>query len=167
MFPPSSVPPGAPSDDDLGAWNQVISSAPVHPRSNAIIDRIRADGGDELHPDFGSNPAYGIPYVVVPGAQPDVPVRIGPDGFAGESDFGPAPIPPRSPVEGGSDSHLLVVDRDACELYELYRAEYRDGPRNRWLADSTAYFDLGSTSLRPDTFTSADAAGLPIFPGLV
>jgi hypothetical protein len=167
VLPPSGAPAGAPSEAGLGAWNQVISSAPTLPRSSAIIDRIRADGSDELHPDFGSNPAYGIPYVVVPGVQPEVPVRVGPDGFAGESDFGRAPIPPRSPVEGGSDNHVLVVDRDACELYELYRAEYRGGPRNRWQADSTAFFDLGSASLRPDTFTSADAAGLPILPGLV
>jgi hypothetical protein len=167
VLPPSRAPAGAPSEAGLAAWNQVVSSAPVHPRSSAIVDRIRADGSDDLHPDFGSNPEYGIPYVVVPGVQPDVPVRIGPDGFGGESDFGPAPIPPRAPVEGGSDNHALIVDRDECELYELYRAEYRGGPRNRWQADSTAFFDLGSASLRPDTFTSADAAGLPIFPGLV
>ena len=166
-FPPSTAPPGAPSAADLSAWNQDVSAAAVHPRSDEIVARIGATGPDELHPDFGDNPAYGIPYVVVPGVQPDVPVRIGPDGYPDESDFGPAPIPPRAPIEGGSDDHVLVVDRDACELFELYRGEYRGGPRNKWRAASTAFFDLTSTALRPDTFTSADAAGLPIFAGLV
>jgi hypothetical protein len=167
VFPPSSAPPGAPSEGSLSAWNQDISSAPLHPNSGAIINRIGQDGADELHPDFGANPDYGLPYVVVPGVQPEVPVRIGPDGYPDESDFGPAPIPPRTPIEGGSDNHVLVVDRDACELFELYRGTYRGGTKNRWEADSTAFYDLTSTALRPDMFTSADAAGLPIFPGLV
>jgi hypothetical protein len=131
------------------------------------VNQIAQDGPDELHPDFGEDPDYGLPYVVVPGVQPDVPVGIGPGGYPDESDFGPAPVPPRAPVEVGSDRHVLVVDRVACELYELYRGEYRDGTRNRWRADSTAFFDLTSPLLRPDGFTSADAAGLPIFPGLV
>jgi hypothetical protein len=167
VFPASTAAAGARSAADLSAWNQDVSAAPVHPASDAIIERIGRDGPDELHPDFGDNPDYGIPYVVVPGAQPDVPVRIGPDGYPDESDFGPAPIPPRAPVEGGSDDHVLVVDRDACALFELYRAEYKDGRKNRWRADSTAFFDLRSPALRPDSFTSADAAGLPIFAGLV
>jgi hypothetical protein len=167
VFPRSTAPPAGPSADDSSAWNQDISAAPVHPRSDEIIDQIAADGPDELHPDFGENPDYGIPYVVVPGVQPDVSVRIGPEGFPDESDFGPAPLPPRAPIEAGSDHHALVVDRDGCQLYELYLADYRDGTRNRWRADSTAFFDLTSTALRPDSFTSADAAGLPIFAGLV
>src|SRR5918996_2134234 len=143
VFPPSSAAPNAPSGDDPSAWNQEVSAAPVHPSSDAIIARIGEDGPDELHPDFGSNPDYGVPYVVVPGAQPDVPVRIGPAGFPDESDFGPAPIPPRAPIEAGPDHHVLVVDRDECELFELYGGEYRGGTRNRWQADSTARFDLG------------------------
>jgi hypothetical protein len=167
VFPPSSAAPNAPSGDDASAWNQQVAAAPVHPSSDAIIARIGEDGPDELHPDFGSNPDYGIPYVVVPGGQPGAPVRIGPAGYPDESDFGPAPIPPRAPIEAGSDHHVLVVDRDECELFELYGGEYRGGTKNRWQADSTARFDLTSTALRPDAYTSADAAGLPIFPGLV
>ena len=166
-FPASGAAPGAPSAADLSAWNQVGSGAPLHPDSAAIIDRILSEGGDSFHPDFGSNPEYGIPYTVVPGVQPDVPVGIGPDGYPDESDFGPAPIPPRAPIEAGSDGHALVIERDGCELYELYRAEYRGGTKNRWVADATAHYDLDSTALRPAGFTSADAAGLPIFPGLV
>jgi hypothetical protein len=152
---------------DLRAFNQDVSSSDVVGNSAQIINEIQSDGGDALHPDFGSSPDYGIPYVVVPGVQPKVPVKIGPDGYPDESDFGPAPVPPRSPREAGSDHHVLVVDRDDCELWELYRARYRGGARNRWQADSTAFFDLGSFALRPAGFTSADAAGLPIFAGLV
>jgi hypothetical protein len=166
VFPSSTAPPGAPSDSDSSAWNQDISAAPLDPNSDQIIDRALAEGGDATHPDFGENPEYGLPYVVVPGVQPDVPVAIGPSGYPAESDFGLAPVPPGAPIEAGSDHHALVVERDGCELYELYRAEYRGGTRNRWVADSTAHYDLRSTALRPEGWTSADAAGLPIFAGL-
>src|SRR5918996_1321246 len=143
VFPPSSAPSNAPSGEDPSAWNQDVSAAPVPPSSDAIIARIGEDGPGELHPDFGSNPDYGVPYVVVPGGQPDAPVRIGPAGYPEESDFGPAPIPPGAPIEAGPGHHVLVVDRDECELFELYGGEYRGGTRNRWQADSTARFDLG------------------------
>jgi hypothetical protein len=157
-------------------FNRDVSTAAVAPNSDEIIDRINADGGMALHPDFGSNPKYGIPYIVVPAAQPAVPIHFGP--YGDESDRGPYPVPPGSPVEGGSgstgDRHVIVVRRpadpgDGCDLFELYRAFERGDRRNGWRADSGARFDLGSplAGQRPDGWTSADAAGLPIYPGLV
>jgi hypothetical protein len=157
-------------------FNRDVSTAETAPNSSAIIDRIDADGGDLVHPDFGSNPKYGIPYTVVPAAQPAVPIRFG--AYADESDRGPYPVPPGAPVEGGGradgDRHVLVVRRPAdpggaCELFELYRAFERSDRRNSWRADSGAAYDLGSplAGQRPDGWTSADAAGLPIYPGLV
>lgn len=154
-------------------FNRDISAAPLHPRSQQIVDQINADGGDALHPDFGSNPGYGIPYVVVPRGQPLVPLRF--TAYGDESDPGPYPIPPGAPVEGGpgadGDRHVLVVRRPAspggsCDLFELYRAFERG---RGWSADAAALFDLGSplAGQRPDGWTSADAAGLPIYPGLV
>lgn len=157
-------------------FNRDVSGAPLDPRSDQIVAQINADGGDSLHPDFGSNPAYGIPYVVVPAAQPLVPIRF--TAYGDESDPGPYPIPPGAPVEGGDeadgDRHVVVVRRPsepggACRLHELYRAFERGGARGGWEADSGAVFDLGSplAGQRPDGWTSADAAGLPIYPGLV
>ncbi len=157
-------------------FNRDISGDPLAPNSDEIIAQINADGANELHPDFGSNPSYGIPYIVVPAEQPEVP--IGFRAYGDESDPGPYPVPPGAPVEGGSradgDRHVLVVRRPAepggsCDLFELYRAFERGGSRNRWQADSGAVFDLGSplAGQRPDGWTSADAAGLPIYPGLV
>ncbi len=157
-------------------FNRDISDAPVDPRSDRIVAQINSDGADLLHPDFGSNPAYGIPFVVVPFAQPTVPVGF--TAYGDESDPGPYPVPPGAPVEGGArsdgDRHVLVVRRPRsaggdCRLFELYRAFERGGRRNRWEADSGAIFDLGSplAGQRPDGWTSADAAGLPIYPGLV
>ena len=162
-----------PASDEL---NRDISGAPLDPRSRQIVAQIDADGGAMLHPDFGSNPAYGFPFVVVPASQPLAP--IGFTVYGSESDPGPYPIPPGAPVEGGrgsdGDRHVLVVRRPpvpggACILYELYRAFERGGVRNRWDADSGAVFDLSSplAGQRPDGWTSADAAGLPIYPGLV
>ncbi len=132
--------------------------------------RIRDLGGNRaLHPDFGSNPDFGIPFEVVPQSQPDVDVRIGEDGYPDESDFGPAPVPANASVEGGSgsdgDRHVLVVQQGDCDLFELYRAFPAAG--GDWVADSTALWDLGSAGLRTEGNTSADAAGLPILPGLV
>jgi hypothetical protein len=169
-FPDFTGPANARSAVDQSAWNQDVSRAPVHRRSKRIVKRINRDGGTELHPDFGSNPEYGIPFEVVPPEQPDVSVEIGPDGFPGESDFGPAPVPPNARIEGGPDSdgdrHVLVVQSGECGLYELYRAFPQPG--GDWQADSTAFFDLNRAApLRPEGFTSADAAGLPIFAGLV
>jgi len=153
------------------AWNRDVSGDPVDPNSAAIIAFIGAGTG--LHPDFGAGlyagSPIGIPYTVVAsGAQPKVTVTIATTGYADESDPGPMPIPATAPVEGGNgstgDRHVLVLDRDACLLYELYRAFLQgDGS---WAADATAVWDLKTNTLRPHGWTSADAAGLPVFPGL-
>ncbi len=147
-------------------WNHDISSAPLHPRSAAIISTIQTNGTDNLHPDFGSNPDYGIPYVVVPATQPRVPVAY--DAYGDESDPGPFPIPLDAPIEGAGatsgDRHVIAVQSGTCELFELFAAR-RTGLG--WTAASGARFDLRSNALRPLGWTSADAAGLPIFPGLV
>ncbi len=147
-------------------WNQDISGLPVDPRSDVLVASIGLDGS--LHPDFGTvwqGVPNGIPYVVVRGKQPRVPVRF---EYADESDPGPYPIPPNAPIEGGpqgkGDRHILAVDRDDKRLYELFSA-YPDG--KGWRAGSGAIFNLASNRLRPAGWTSADAAGLPIFPGLV
>jgi len=146
-------------------WNTDISSAPVDPNSNAIMTNWV--GSVNIHPDWGNDPTYGIPYVVVDGKQPLVNVNL--DAYGDESDPGPMPVPPNAPIEGGSsstgDRHVLVLDNGNCFLYELYNSSVNsDGS---WNADSTAVWDLLSDEQRPYTWTSADAAGLPIFPGLV
>src|SRR5688572_6210141 len=147
-------------------WNNDISAEPVDANSANLIAGIGLD--TSLHPDFGTvynGAPNGIPYVVVPGSQPKVPVRF---EYADESDPGPYPIPPDAPIEGGpnaeGDRHVLVVDKDNWKLYELFSA-YREG--NGWRAGSGAVFDLSSNALRPAGWTSADAAGLPVLPGLV
>ncbi len=164
--PPASLAPQAPSLPNEAAWNQDISKAPVAPNSAAIISHINANGGDHLHPDFGSPRAYGFPYAVVGAIQRKLPIHY--TAYGSESDPGPFPIPTGAPVEGGNgsdgDRHVLVVDRSSCTLYELYRGFFQG---RRWNADSGARWDLRSTGLRPDSWTSADAAGLPIFPGLI
>lgn len=149
-------------------WNQDVSRMPVDPRSDTILRGIGLD--KNLHPDFGTvydGAPNGIPYVVVPGHQPRVPVRF---QYADESDPGPYPIPPDAPIEGGpqarGDRHVLVIDRDRWRLYELFAA-YPDPAGRGWRAGSGAIFDLNSNRLRPAGWTSADAAGLPVFPGLV
>ena len=145
-------------------WNTDVSASAVDANSAAYLASMNA-AATFLHPDFGSNPAYGIPYTSVGAGQARVPMTF---DYASESDPGPYPIPPDAPVEGGAgatgDRHVLVVDSSACKLYELYAAQYA-GPG--WHAGSGAVFDLGSNALRPDYWTSADAAGLPILPGLV
>ena len=114
----------------------------------------------DLHPDFGP-PSYGLPFDVVGRRHAKTHVRF---SYADESDRGPYPFDARTPIEGGSDRHALIVERGTCRLYELFAASWNDGePR----AGSGAVFDLDSNRLRPDTWTSADAAGLPILPGLV
>lgn len=143
-------------------WNQDISGAPVDPRSARYIASINSGGDTFLHADFGSNQDYGFPYVVVAGTQPKVPISY--VEYGDESDPGPFPIPPDAAVEGGNDRHVIVIDKDNCILYELYHAE-KVG--SGWEAGSGAIFDLHSNQLRPDTWTSTDQAGLPIFPGLV
>ena len=148
-------------------WNTVISNAPLDANSAGYMAAIADLGGNQfLHADFGSFTGYGIPYVVVPSNQPLVPITF--TAYGDESDPGPYPVPLDAPVEGGDDSdgdrHVLVVRQDECILYELYRAfQVDDG----WEADSGAVWDLGSNALRPEGWTSADAAGLPILPGLV
>jgi hypothetical protein len=146
-------------------WNTDISSAPVDPNSNSIISNWV--GSVNLHPDWGTDPTYGIPYVVVNGSQPLVNVNLG--AYPSESDPGPMPVPADAPVEGGSsstgDRHVLVLDNGNCFLYELYNSSVN--PNGTWNADSTAVWDLLSNEQRPYTWTSADAAGLPVFPGLV
>ena len=147
------------------AWHENISRLPVSPLSNAYIASIGA--GLDLHPDFGSNLTYGIPYAVVPASQPKVAIHF--TAYGDQSDPGPYPIPPGAPIEGGSgssgDRHVLVVQSGACKLYELYSASPNaDGS---WNAASGAVFNLRSNRLRPNGWTSADAAGLPIFAGLI
>ncbi len=143
--------------------NQDISRAPVDPRSAEYIASIGASA--HLHPDFGTNPSYGIPYAVVGPHQPKVPIRF--TEFGDESEPGPYPIPPNAPVEGdgeAGDRHVLVLQRGSCMLYELYGAQSSGAA---WEAGSGAVFNLRSNALRPEGWTSADAAGLPIFPLLV
>ncbi|MGC1851970.1 MAG: hypothetical protein WA687_05960 [Solirubrobacterales bacterium] len=167
--PPASLSLRAPSLPNQAAWNQDISKAPVARNSAATIAYINSQGGDFLHPDFGSPRAYGFPYAVVGAGQRKLPIRY--TAYGDESDPGPFPVPSGAPVEGGrssdGDRHVLVVDRSRCVLYELYRAFVERGGSPHWNADSGARWDLNSTALRPDSWTSADAAGLPIFPGLV
>lgn len=167
--PPASLSPTAASLPSQAAWNQDISRAPVARNSAAVIAYIDANGGERLHPDFGSPRAYGFPYSVVGAKQRELPVRY--TAYGSESDRGPFPVPTGAPVEGGQgsdgDRHALVVDRSRCILYELYRAFFSRSGGAHWNADSGVSWDLRSSELRPDSWTSADAAGLPIFPGLV
>jgi hypothetical protein len=149
-------------------WNQDISGEPVDPNSATLIASC---GTGNLRAAFGTvegdGTPYGIPYVVVPGDQPRVPVSF---YYADESDPGPYPIPPDAPIEGGPDGlgdrHVIVIDRDNWMLYELWDARPVDGGA-RWEAGSGAIFDLSSNALRPEGWLSTDPAGLPIFPGLV
>ena len=143
-------------------WNRPVDKDPVDPRSEALIRSVGAN--TPLHADFGTTwegQALGIPYVVVDSKTRRVPVHF---EYADESDPGPYPIPPNPPIEAGDDRHLLMLDREQWKLYELYQA-VADGKGYR--AGSGAIFDLNSNGLRPQGWTSADAAGLPIFPGLV
>ncbi len=144
-------------------WNIDISNYPVHPNSENYIASIGADG--YLHPDFGGEGEYGIPYVIV-SSEPKVPIVF--TAYGDESDPGPYPIPLDAPIEDGpasdGDRHVIAVDTEECMLYELYHAF----PTNSgWEADAGAKFDLRSNALRPNYWTSTDAAGLPIFAGLV
>jgi hypothetical protein len=175
--PPTDSTPGLGVGASLGGrrpfpddnpWNTPIDTASVDPNSAALIASIGAGTG--LHPDFGADwngGPFGLPYIVVGGSTPAVAVTF---DYADESDPGPYPIPANAPIEGGAassgDRHVLVIDRDHWKLYELYAAYPVAGTGN-WSAGSGAIFDLASDALRPAGWTSADAAGLPIFPGLV
>ena len=158
-------------------WNLDVSTAPIDPQSGALIAWIGAS--DRVHPDFGP-PPYGIPYVVVDGTQARVPVTF---DYADESDPGipelPGyPIPDEARTQphyiegnvpgGGSsgDRHMLMIDRERWILYELFATRW-NATAGRWDAGSGAIFDLNSNARRPETWTSADAAGLAILPGLV
>lgn len=148
-------------------WNQDISASAVDPNSDNLIASIGFN--KPLHPDFGTTyngQPSGIPYIIVDGKQ--AKARITFKAYGDESDAGPYPAPGDAPIEGGpasgGDRHVLVIDRDNWMLYELDRAF---PTKNGWNADSGAVFDLNKTKDRPAGWTSADAAGLPIFPGLV
>jgi hypothetical protein len=149
-------------------WNLRVDKLPVHRNSDAIVRSIGA--GDHMHADFGSGryqgAPIGIPYVTVKRSQRRVPVSF---DYADESDRGRYPIPARVPIEGGrssdGDRHVIVVQRSRCRLYELFDAHPMDGGA-RWHAGSGAIFNLRSNRVRPRGWTSADAAGLPILPGL-
>lgn len=147
------------------AWNLPVDTAEVDPASDVLIASIGL--ATSLHPDWGTTQSnFGIPYIVVAGDTPKVPVTF---EYADESDAGPYPIPADAPIEGGAgsggDRHVLIIDRDHWILYELFAA-YPPGPGHGWTAGAGAIFDLSSNALRPAGWTSADAAGLPIFPGL-
>ncbi len=148
-------------------WHWDISKFPVHPNSANLV--ASAGNSTSLHPDFGSmldDVPFGIPYILVDKSQPKVPVNF--TLYGDESDPGPYPIPLNAPIEGGNpnsgDRHVLAVDKDANMLYELYVAQPQAAA---WNAGCGAKFDLASNALREDGWTSADAAGLPILPGLV
>ncbi len=153
-------------------WNRRVDTLPVHPLSAQYINSIGSSR--TLHADFGSGNwppvnggPIGIPFVEVQPWQPKV--RIQYTDYGSESDPGPFPIPPNAPIEGGpnagGDRHVIVLDRSACVLYELFNAF--PNTDDSWRASSGAKYDLRSNALRPDSWTSADAAGLPIYPGLV
>ena len=150
--------PVFPSDN---VWNKPVDSLPVSSDSSTLIASIGLNAF--LHPDFSSysGGGYGIPYNVVGGGRKKVRVRF---QYAAQSDPGPYPIPKHPKIEGGSDRHMLIVDRDNCVLYELYAARKTS---TGWKAGSGAIWSMSSNALRPAGWTSADAAGLPILPGLV
>lgn len=152
------------------AWNQAIDTTPVDPNSNVLINQMGT--GVSLHPDFGANAywadskPFGIPYIVVSGTTPKVPMTF---TYSDQSNPGPYPFPANAPIEGGANSggdrHVLVVDQDHWMLYETW-SSYPQA-NGGWDAGSGAVFNLSSDALRPAGWTSADAAGLPILPGLV
>ena len=140
-------------------WNTRIDDLPVHPKSGVWLQTMKASTTN-LHPDFGP-PDYGLPFDVVSDRHETVRVSF---YYADESDQVLYPFGPKTPIENGSDRHALMVNKDTCTLYELYDADWNHGHPT---AGSGAVWDLSSNTLRPDGWTSADAAGLPILPGLV
>jgi hypothetical protein len=155
--------PVFPSDN---AWNTDVSQYAVHANSSQYVANVNSSGGTRLHPDFGGDGEYGIPFTVVDADEPRRPIAY--TAYGDESDPGPFPIPPDAPIEGGNasdgDRHVLVVQRGTCRLFELGRAFWRG---SRWDADVGVDWDLHSNARRTLGWTSADAAGLPILPGLV
>ena len=154
---------GCPVFPTDNSWSQDISAATIDANSATYITNI---GGGNLHPDFGGGGQYGIPYIVVPQSQPMTAINF--TAYGDESDPGPYPVPVTAPIEGGAgstgDRHVLAVQQGTCKLYEMFNAH---PTASGWDADSGAVFDLRSNALRPDTWTSADAAGLPITAGLI
>lgn len=152
LFPPDNI------------WNTPINDLPVHPRSRAWVNSIGRTS--HLHMDFGSGMwnggPIGIPYNMVKGSEVTKYNVI--FYYPDESDPGPYPIPGNPKIEYGSDHHLIVLDKETCKLYEIYDASFSGG---RWYGGSGAVWDLNSNALRPEGWTSADAAGLPILPGLI
>ena len=153
-----------PSDNP---WNQDVSSLPVHDNSDNFVNSVGAEAN--MHPDFGTfwdNAPIGIPYVVVDSTEDSVDINY--VAYGDESDVGPFPIPLDALVEGGADGdgdrHVIAVDTEACKLYEIYRGFPQS---SQWDADSGVEYDLSTNEHHPEGCTSADAAGLPIFPGLV
>ena len=151
--------PGCPIFPTTNVWNRRIDGLPVTANSATLVASIGLD--DEFHMDFGSYAGYGIPINIVSASTPRSTVSF---EYDDESDPVGYPIPASPLIEGGSDRHILMVDKDACRLYELFAAAKSGGS---WSAGSGATWDLTSNVLRPDGWTSADAAGLPIVPGLV
>src|SRR5690606_21958599 len=151
MFPPDHI------------WNRAVDGAPVHPDSARWVDTIGR--ARTVHPDFGAGlwegSPIGIPFTTVGAGHAEVTVDF---YYPDESDPGPYPLSDAVPIEGGGDRHVLIVDTDACVLYEVFDVGHQDG---RWQGGSGAVFDLDGYELRPAGWTSADAAGLPILPGLV
>ncbi len=144
-------------------WNTDISKYPLDPRSSQYIGALPGN----LHPDFGRNPHWGFPINIVPTTQKKVPVHF---RYRGQSNRGPYPIPPNAQIEGGrhskGDRHVLVLQQGLCKLYEMFDAYPINGGKS-WRAGSGAIFRLDTNKLRPNGWTSADAAGLPIIPALV
>jgi hypothetical protein len=144
-------------------WNTPVDQLPVHPSSSTWVNTIGASTG--MHADFGAGTwngaPIGIPFITVPGTQTKYPATF---LYQSESDTGPYAIPQNAPIEGGGDRHATSIDVDNCILYEIYNATALG---TSWKGDSGAIFNLSSQALRPATWTSADAAGLPIFPGLM
>ncbi len=143
-------------------WNEDVTNLTVNKNSSAYIASIGSSKG--LHPDFGETREYGIPYNIADNSTSKVSVTF---DYADESDVGPYPIPANPNIEDGSDQHLLILQKDECKLYELYDASLNSSAGAGWHAGSGAIWDLKSNAVRPAGWTSADAAGLPILPGLV
>jgi hypothetical protein len=160
---PSAAPlPSAPACPVFPAgnvWNQDVSALPVASDSDTLITKIGLNTG--LHPDFGSYRGYGIPYNTVSSSQRKLKVRF---DYSSQSDHVGYPIPRRPRIEAGSDHHMLIVNSGTCRLYEMWNVRHT---RRGWRAGSGAVWNMTSNALRPDGWTSADAAGLPILPGLV
>jgi len=147
-------------------WNRDISGDPIDARSSAYMAHMGA-GSLKLHANFGSNPTYGMPYAVVSGTQPRLPMQF---LYSSQSDPGPYPFPEDVPIQAGQDStgdrHAVVIDKDNCLLYETWDTHWL-GPGQGYRAGAGAVFDLRTGALRPDGWTSATASGLPEFAGLV